>query len=529
MNFLFILYIISIPCHIHACSHMSCYSTQTLTGSSMAWSLYLSNTNAASVTDEQLAQLDEYEVACRAGSEPRAQLLSTNIGQIVDALICAAGAINSRSQMLRSVNLLQDVLRDVDDQLLRVAIRGVSACHISRLERKALPMPMSKNERTCTSLSSHQFINPLVNIAVNRISDIQLSAVAADSLSILLGCPSLDRGADEQIPAFICDEAEGQTRRLIAMLITEIVLTGSPRALSSLAKLLRRDMARQIFCEKDGVSTLASTLQTDPEKCYTAIGEIIAKAKMDADPVYASYHAVFALWMLTFASKPAVVRLFLQRVCSSRLVVVLARLLRHASGQRLKIARVTLASLRNMAEGSLELHKRVRRDLISANVPAVLQRLVQMTSGAAALIGKDDDAMQDAHVVLDLLRTEEESMSTIDAYIAEVRAGALHWSAIHTDSVFWNARAQKMLDCHPGVLPLLADTIHSDKTSTEERVVACNDLVMIMRGSDTGRLAVLKQAGLKHRLMVLMTSDWCDSGLRMAALSCVQVMLVCGR
>lgn len=65
-------------------------------------------------------------------------------------------------------------------------------------------------------------------------------------------------------------------------------------------------------------------------------------------PLYESYHALFAVWRLSFASRPAVVRIILQHVVDACLVVTLANLLSHASGQRLKITIVILASLHDL-------------------------------------------------------------------------------------------------------------------------------------------------------------------------------------
>ncbi|CAN8071465.1 unnamed protein product [Agarophyton chilense] len=312
------------------------------------------------------------------------------------------------------------------------------------------------------------------------------------------------------------------------MLITEIVLTSSPPALRALAKLLRRDAARRMFCQKHGVSTLASMLRTTPHHAFTAIGEQVASAQLDADPVDASYHAVFAVWMLSFAKHPHVVHMFLDNVLSSGLVGVLADLLNHSSGQKLKIARVTLASLRNMATGSTELHRKLRRHLLTTHIPHSLQRIMHMTAGAGSLIGKDDDAMADAHALQLLLVHENTSMSSLHAYVTEVKHGALHWSPVHNDTVFWQNNAPKLVDTHRDVLHRLSDTIASDETSDEETLIACHDLACIIQYSPTGRHAVASLPGLKTRLMKLMTSAL-DLQLRQKALSCVQLILLSGR
>lgn len=492
------------------------------TQSNMAWALYLTSGASSVVTDAQLAELDEFELVSRGNPRQAAIHLRSRIAHIAHALVCAAGAMPGRQQMLRSVNLLLSVLTTAakDPPLLRRTVRGLASLHVHAVaEGRVSFQPPEVDEPT--------FLHPLVSIAVNRVSDKELSGSAAACLSVLLGCPSFENGIDDAVPESICEQANEQTRRLILSLVTEIVLTSSPMALRSLSSLLRRDFARNAFCEKDGVSTLASTLLTHPKMGHTAIGEIIANsAGRDAQSVTASYHAVFAIWMLTFAVSPTVLELVLSHVLSSRLLVVLGRLLNHSSGQRLKIARVTLSSLRNMASGTTALHARVRRDLLSAEVPAILQRLIRMGSGPGALLGADEDAMSDAQALAEILRKERASMSTLDAYIAEVRADALHWSPVHKDAHFWVTNAQRIVDEHRDVLKQLAAVLmRSERESAEAIVVACNDLTFVMRESVNGKAALLSIEGLKVTLMTLMTCHE-DAEVRAATLTCIQYLVM---
>lgn len=488
----------------------------------MAWALYLTSGASSSVTDAQLAELDEFELVCRGTSQQAATYLQSRIAHISHALVCAAGAMPGRQQMLRCVNLLVSVLTTAskDPTLLRSAVRGLAHLHLEAVAEGRVPLPAPKPD-------GPTFLQPLVSIAVNRVSDKELSVSAAACLSILLGCPSFDHGVDDAVPDSICEQANEQTRRIVLLLITEIVLTASPMALKSLSNLLRRDFARNAFCEKDGVSTLASTLLTHPTKSHTAIGEIIASAAgRVSQSVSASYHAVFAVWMLTFAVSPSVLELVLTHVLTSRLLVVLGRLLNHSSGQRLKIARVTLSSLRNLASGTTKLHRRVRRDLLAAEVPTVLQRLIRLGSGPGALLGADEDVMADAQALTDLLQKERASMSTLDAYIAEVRADTLHWSPVHTDAHFWVLYAQSLVEDHRDVLLLLARVLlRADKQSAEAIAVVCNDLSCILRESTSGKAAILSIEGLKSSLMTLMTCHE-DAEVRAAALTCTQYLVM---
>lgn len=503
----------------------------------MAWALYLSNTSESSVTHAQLAELDDYELACRAGPTVSRDLLHRRIGPILHALVCVAGAQNSRAQMLRSVNLLHSILDPASPSLLHKAV-----CSLAQLHIQSISSPSNSSSTTTSSLSTLQhsqqptFLHPLVSIAVNRVADVQLSATAADACAILLGCPALDPSAHDPVPLPVCHAAETQTRRLLAMLLTELALTDSARALSALAKLLRRDGARVIFCEKDGVSVLASALHVLPSTHHldddvrdrltiAAVNASNGRCPADTHPVYAAYHAIFAVWMLTFATTHTVQQLVLHHLVASRLIVTLARLLRHASGQRLKIARVTLATLSNLSRGESALHRRVRRDLLAADVPSALKRLLHLTSVRGSLMGTDDDAREDAQSLLDLLDRERATMSTLDAYIAEVRAGALHWSPVHKDTLFWTQHVEKLVTEFPDVVNDVANVVLTKDASVEEQVIACSDLANIIRLSSGGRRLALTKEGLKLRLMHLMTEAK-QQELKSAALVCVQLLLL---
>lgn len=494
--------------------------------SDMAWALYLTTGASPTVTDDQLAELDEFELVSRGSPSQVIQYLHQRIAHIIHALVCVAGAMPGRSQMLRSVTLLQSILDLAvsTPPILRLAIQGLAKLHLQHVVAGRVP-GAEDDEPT--------FLQPLVSIAVKRVSDKELAGAAAACLGTLLGCPSFDRGIDDKIPESVCAQANEQTRRLVELLITEISLTASPVALAALSSLLRRDFARVAFCDKDGTSTLAWTLSTHPAKTHTAVGELVASsspppAGVLTRPVVASYYAVFAVWMLTFAVSREARELVLTSVLSSRLLVVLARLLNHSSGQRLKIARVTLSSLRNLASGFTVLHSRVRKDLLAAEVPAVLQKLLIMGSGRGALLGNDEDAMDDARVLSDLLAKESETMSTLDDYLAEVKACALHWSPVHNDVDFWVRYAQRIVDEHRDVLVALTNIITAKQAPPEEIAVACNDLSNIMQESVNGKAALLSVDGFKHELMNLMTTHQ-DPGVRAATLPCIQHLVMTSR
>lgn len=596
----------------------------------MAWALYLSSSDSA-LSDAQLAELDDYELASRSGTAAASTYLSTRLGPVVQALVCTAGSLHSRSAMLRSVTLLHSIL--TSPSLSPAPVLRLAVSHL-----------LSQHQH---SLSDDDFLAPLLSIAVNRVSDVQLSTAAAHALAILLGCKVLDDAAANERQEAVYNAVQTTTKRLVALLITEVVLTSSPHALAALAVLLRRDGAKKVFCEKDGVSTLAATLQTHPHDKYTAIGQVVAnngctepralkhvgvhhpptrnshpyycdnnmyhhhhdvsytypssrstctdsyytlsddstvpqqlRHDEGAEPlgnnaIYASYHAVFAVWTLSFV--PAryddpVTDAVLSAMCVARLPAILARLLAHASGQRLKIARLTLAALRNLAARS----DRVRTDLVRAGVLAALRRLLKDTGVRGSLIGTDDDARADATELLQLLQPLAAPAATLTVLRDELITGPLSaanpW---HSSDEFWRRHATDALtDVLVGLSRIVRaratqndkhddhDTYSSTSTSEDtdtgsemgssseegeggkeeekEQVrravvvpmddesvrVACEDLTMIMRyAGKRGRAAIVAAPGLRDALMAVMVREAVGT-VRNAALVCVQTLLV---
>lgn len=477
------------------------------------------NGRSSSLTESALGVLDDYELAARGGEAARQEFVAAHAGALCGALISAAHALHGRSDMLRITVTLHGVLWRAPRAVVREAIIGIAA----------------RSEAAAAAPNSPVFAEPILKIAVERVSDAELSSFAADSLATLFGATALD---DERCIDEHCREsANAQAMALVNSLITEVALSASPHALGALGALLRRDFTRTAFCRRDGISTLASTLLTDPGTAHPSIGEAVvaadsddgadaAKMNVSCDAVAATYHAAFAVWMLSFAASAECVAEVLRCSLSSRLVLVLARLLDHVSGRRLKIARVVLATLRNLSRGDTDLHVRIRREMIGACLPTVLQRL----NGMRTTIGRDVDAAADLAYLADSLAEERSAMSTVDNYLAELRAGALRWSSIHGDEAYWAANAERMVTETREVLPLLSaiicgsDAGCDSRMPAESQTVACSDLYHIIRLSVNGRRAALASPNLKARLMMLMASAE-DAELRRQALTCVQLLL----
>lgn len=459
---------------------------------------------ASSLAESVAGVLDDYELVLRSGVDEKQAYVDKNAASLCCALFKAAEALHGRSEMLRIAVTLRGVLWGAPRNVVREAVRGLAARDAEHPDEE----PM--------------FAQSILKIAIERVSDSELSACAADSLAILYGTPALEEACINERSR---EEANRQTISLVNSLITEVALSASPSALVALGALLRRDFSRTTFCRRDGVSTLASTLRTNPEAAHTSIGEAVTALDVQnhpsaSDPVTATYHAVFALWMLSYAASTDCATEMLRYCVSSRLVLVFANLLDHVSGRRLKIARVVLATLRNLAVGDSDVHLELRREMVGAGLPAVLRRLVRHD-----IVSRDTDAADDAKFLFERLSQDESDMSTLDMYLGELRSGTLRWSTIHKDEGFWSVTADRIVLEYREVLPLLADIISGKDTTDENRIVACNDLAMIVRFSVPGRRAALALPGLKSELMALMAGAK-DSDLRSQALICVQLLVL---
>jgi V-ATPase subunit H len=451
-----------------------------------------------------LGVLDDYERAAMAGDAARTSFLGENIGPVCAALVAAVRAVNGRNDMLRVVETLHCIIWGNSYRAVNDAIAGIVAA----------------------DREPRDFVEPILKIAIERVSDAEVSALAADCLATIYGSAVLEYGSvvDRQTHKL----ANDQTRSLVTSLITEVALTASPRALAAMGALLRRDFARFEFCERDGISTLASMLGTSPEHEDTTIGQAVvagvsrATSVLEREAVAATYHSVFAVWMLSFAASERCVEKVWSSAMAAGLVLVLSKLLNHVSGRRLKIARVVLGALRNFAEGSSAHHRNIRREMIGAGVMGALSGLSRL----GTILESDIDAANDAEYLMETLAKDQVDMSTLELYLGELRAGALRWTPIHTDVSYWTLHAESMISETTDVLPLLANIIGTtDPIPSEVRAVACSDVAQLLRYSVTGRTIARGVPNLKKDLMILMTSAD-DPSVRGYALTCVQLLLL---
>lgn len=273
------------------------------------------------------------------------------------------------------------------------------------------------------------------------------------------------------------------------------------RILSGLAAFLSTDENRVVFCKQDGMggrgpSVLAALLERD-------VGV----------PVQVYYQTVFCLWLISFVSQqdhnPAMIEIVSLALEEAAVPRRLTNVLRDVSAE--KVVRISLATLRNILKMSVTL----RKEMVGAGLVAALQNLCFRR-------WNDEDIRDDLGVLADALEHELASMSNFDVYRAEVLSGALEWTPVHRNDMFWQQNVDKLERNQQEVLRCMVRLLHE---STDETVlaVACNDLAQFIKYHQRGRV-IAQQLGVKARLMELMVKG--EGEVRRYALNCVQVLMI---
>ena len=112
--------------------------------------------------------------------------------------------------------------------------------------------------------------------------------------------------------------------------------------------------------------------------------------------------------------------------------------------------------------------------------------------------------------------------SSWNAYVAELRGGALVWSAAHGDEGFWRECASRLTDNNCALLRTLVTVLHTSQDAVT-LAVACHDLGEFATHYPAGRFLVADVGG-KARAMALLTHA--DPDVRKHALLCTQKLLV---
>lgn len=228
--------------------------------------------------------------------------------------------------------------------------------------------------------------------------------------------------------------------------------------LSSLCQFVRHDNSRLAFIEKDNLKHLSFLLERNKEESVSIV-----------------YKTVFVYWMLSFAHRAEVkeaVATCLEETFISRHIL---DILKGYSTE--KIIRVTLSFTRNLAEGKLG--QRVSRELVGAGV---LDQMAVLSSKNWS----DKDIIEDINAIQSLLEEERKVMNSFELYREEVLSGALSWTPVHKDSMFWSDNVQRLDRNNFEVVEMLVRLVkepHSPLVAS----IACHDLAMYMKYHPSGR------------------------------------------
>ncbi|GJD09749.1 Probable V-type proton ATPase subunit H [Galdieria sulphuraria] len=266
--------------------------------------------------------------------------------------------------------------------------------------------------------------------------------------------------------------------------------------LSSLCQFVRHDNSRLAFAEKgkDNVKNLSYLLEKNKQ-----------------EPVSIIYKTLFVLWMLSFAHSAEVKQVVaesLEKIFISRHIL---EVLKYFTME--KVIRVTLSFTRNLAAGSLG--QRIRRELIGAGV---LEQVVILSSKGWS----DKDIVDDINAIQSCLEEERKVMNSFELYREEVLSGALNWTPVHKDPVFWSENVQKLDKNNFEVVEMLVRLVEETHSSVVASI-ACHDLAMYMKYHPSGRLHI-QRYHVKDRLMELMVTG--EPEVKKEALKCIQMLFL---
>ncbi|GJQ14420.1 hypothetical protein GpartN1_g6211.t1 [Galdieria partita] len=266
--------------------------------------------------------------------------------------------------------------------------------------------------------------------------------------------------------------------------------------LSSLCQFVRHDNSRLAFAErgKDNVKNISYLLEKNRQK-----------------PVSVIYRTIFVLWMLSFAHSAEVkqtVAESLEKIFISRHIL---EVLKFYSME--KIIRVTLSFTRNLAAGNLG--QRIRRELVGAGV---LDQVIILSSKSWS----DKDIVEDMNAIQSYLEEERKVMNSFELYREEILSGALSWTPVHKDSVFWSDNVQKLDKNNFELVEMLVRLVEETHSSVVASV-ACHDLAMYMKYHPSGRLHI-QRYNVKDRLMELMVTG--EPEVKKEALLCIQMLFL---
>jgi len=425
------------------------------------------------VSYDQAQLLDRLERALSHGSDEAAAMLESSEPNVAAAVIEVLIHIRAEDDLVRAVSLITSMLGcgapGVQSVLAAVGARD-------DLLTPFLNLLQSDNERQREVATSAAYALGQIYLHLSKGS----SSDAARKEAML----------DSQVVSlmsWVCTQLRDDSLRE-----AEVV-----KLLQSLGFILRSDPARRLFCSDQnarGVSVVARLVDEEMHHQIQAL-----------------YQAVFLLWLLSFASEGETAQMVSQSMDEASVPRRLSLLLREVTAE--KVVRVCVATLNNLTKSKFS--PRLRREMVGAGIIKTVEQL-------SVRRWADTDIVNDMTALGESLRDEQKLMSTFEVYHHEVLSGALQWTHVHSDDVFWRENVERMESNNMEVLRCLVRLLNQSSDPVVLSI-ACNDLAMFVKYHPRGRY-IAQSLGMKTRLMHLMTSD--NPDVRRHALNCVQVIMI---
>uniref|UniRef100_A0A7S2SKW2 V-type proton ATPase subunit H n=1 Tax=Rhizochromulina marina TaxID=1034831 RepID=A0A7S2SKW2_9STRA len=257
-------------------------------------------------------------------------------------------------------------------------------------------------------------------------------------------------------------------------------------AVTALTILLRRVDSRNEFRRHGGVGHLTRLLKTQGTG---------ANAQL-------LYEVTFCLWTLSFCDE--VQSDFTMHGAVSVLVEQVT------AAPREKVVRVSLATLRNLAEADSE----VITTIIACGLMKALRNMRDRQ-------WSDPDIKDDVEAVYTLLNNNYRELSTFDRWVAEVMSRRLKWGSLVHEEKFWRENARCLEDNDFELLKALIGLLKSE--DNEVVSVACYDLGEFVRFYPNGR-SIVKNLGAKDLVMLKINDE--EPEVQRHALQCMSKIMV---
>jgi len=400
--------------------------------------------------------------------EEREGFLDKNCRSVVGAILSVLSLSKNSSEQQRAANLFLSLLTCKTEVRLRESIAAVANQDPKRKLFQPLIAFLDKDKRSLASTCAHILSILFAFDATYELEPLDL---------VIQQCSYV---ADWLSSNLVDNESTPEDFRLAV--------------LSSLCQFVRHDRPRLAFASKDNIKNLSYVLENNKQ-----------------EPVSIIYKTIFVFWMLSYAHSAEAKQLVgesFEKIFISRLILEILK-----GYLTEKIIRVTLSFTRNLAAGNLG--QRIRRELVGAGV---LEQVTILSSKN----WNDRDIIEDINAIQSDLEQERKVMNSFELYREEVLSGALSWTPVHKDRVFWSENVQR-LDKNNfevlGMLVRLVEETHSPLVAS----VACHDLAMYMKYHPSGRMHI-QRYNVKNRLMELMVTG--EPEVKKEALFCIQMLFL---